>query len=76
MITILYRCACMQDHGSFEVREREEHEDVRHWMDDAVRPALTADHSNRNALCLSRVVDEIKIPVDKDVPIGTKKETP
>lgn len=70
---ILYRCACMQDHGSFEVRERGDREDVRHWMDDAVRPALSLDHRARNALCLARVVDEIKIPVDKDVPIGVTK---
>lgn len=75
MIRILYRCACMQDHGSFDVRERRKNEDAGDWMQLVVRPTLAADHAARNALCQSRTVEEVKIPVDEGTPIGNRRPT-
>lgn len=71
MITIKYKCKCMQDEGSFELRERRHNEEVGSFMDRVVA-ALSADHRKRSALCTQTKMEYLKVPVEDGTPIGGK----
>lgn len=70
MIRIKYKCVCMQDPGSFEVRERRETEDICGYVQYVVTPALHVDHRTRNPVCQSEKCEYIKIPAPQGKRIG------
>lgn len=65
MVTVLYKCACMSNEGSFEVSARGR-ENVIQWMELFLRPALGADHMRRSPLCRALTVEYIKIPISNE----------
>lgn len=68
-IKMLYKCACMQDDGSFDMRDRRTDENVVDYMEEVVAK-LTNDHRKRNPLCTATKVEYLKLPVAKDKGIG------
>lgn len=68
MISILYRCRCMDAEAAVPVRDRLAVEDVVAWVDNVVRPALGADHQLRSPACRSTTTEYVKIPVPENAP--------
>lgn len=63
MIQCSFTCkACGAKDVVFDVRIRRKDEDVVHWIEQAVRPALYLAHIKRSPLCASQHAD-LKIPM-------------
>lgn len=63
-IGVRYSCAlCGLADVEVAVRIREPEEDVIHWMEGAVIPALGRDHFNRSPECRPLTLTSVKIPV-------------
>jgi len=73
MTTIHYKCACMQDEGSFEMPARRFNEDIADFME-RVKKWLGDDHSQRSPFCRSGVAQYIKLSVPEDRPIGSSPQ--
>lgn len=71
--TVRYKCGCMQDEGSFEMRARAHDEPLEDFME-RMGAALTKDHRERNPLCRSTVTEWVKLPVGKDGSVGGEAE--
>jgi len=69
---IKYKCYCMQDEVDLVVQDRRADQDIIEWMEETVRPALTKDHQQRNAACMSQKMEYVKIPVFDELPVGNK----
>ncbi len=69
IITVKYKCACMQDEGSFEMSSRSHTEDIGDFMD-RMGAVLARDHSKRNPLCRASKLDYVKLPAN-DGGVGT-----
>lgn len=61
MITLRYKCKCMQDEGSLSMEQRGKEEDVLVFMD-RVREAVGTDHRSRNPMCVEWKVEYVKVP--------------
>lgn len=73
VIRVPYKCACMQDEGFFEMEPRWSGEPIEDFML-RLRAALSADHRQRNPLCMSEKLTYLKIPVPKgreQMPLGS-----
>jgi hypothetical protein len=57
-----YSCTCMKGEVSFEMPARGDGQDTADWMKHDVTPALSADHRRRSPLCVSKMVQKLKIP--------------
>lgn len=70
-----YSCSiCGLKDAKFSVRYRRKDENILHWMEHAVQPAMGRDHSRRKPLCPSLVAD-VKMPVEDGAPgIGMKTD--
>lgn len=69
MITVYYKCRCMQDAGSFPMLERGKHEEAMAFMG-RVTEVLGRDHSKRNPLCQATEVEWVKLHAPKDKGLG------
>lgn len=70
---VFYKCRCMRAEAPVEVRERRKGEDIVEWMESAVSRAISAHHSNTNALCMATAREHVKIPAPESAPfIGAK----
>jgi hypothetical protein len=67
-MNVLYKCSCLNDEASFEVREREADEDVMDWMQGPVNQALIADHKLRSPHCKAIMSATLKIPLQPNAP--------
>lgn len=61
-IEIKYKCRCLKDEVSFQIRERLDDEDIMRYMNH-VQHAIGVDHNNRSPLCISTTLEYAKIPV-------------
>lgn len=72
MLTMMYKCRCMDAEVSIEVPTRPAQGDLMLWMD-VVRASIALDHQARAPRCTADVMEYAKIPVDEDAPgIGMK----
>lgn len=55
------QCGIVKAHISIPVRSDDE--DVVHWMETVVTPALVADHSSRSPHCRPKSLSKVYIPV-------------
>lgn len=63
MITVLFSCSeCGLVDRSVEVRFRYQNEDVIHWFEWAVTPALMTEHGLLSPLCYPKELKGVKIP--------------
>lgn len=62
VITVHYKCACMQDEGSMTMRPRGDGEAIEDFMD-RMGMNLAIDHRARNPICRSQVMEYVKLPV-------------
>lgn len=74
LITVFYKCQCMQDHGSFPMIERGRHEDAGAFMA-RLTEVLGRDHHQRNALCRAPEVEWVKLHVPKGKGLGEAADT-
>jgi len=58
------------------VRARRDNEDVIHWVQEVLAPALGSDHHQRSPRCVRTKMEYAKIPVQKDQPIGAPVRRP
>jgi len=72
MKEIIYKCACMKEERTLHVRYRGATEDIVHWMQAVVQPAITNDHRQHAPLCTRTEMEYAKIELDRDRPIGIK----
>jgi hypothetical protein len=74
MVTIHYKCSCMQDEGSFEMPARRFNEDTADFIA-RLQKWLGEDHSQRSPFCRAAKTEYVKIPtLGEDRPIGSSKE--
>jgi hypothetical protein len=72
---LLWKCYCINAEAELEVSDRRQDEDLLHWMDDVIKPALTREHRRVNSLCLSQTMEYVKLPLDEAAPgIGQKPQ--
>ena len=71
-IVCMYSChACGLKDVRVPVRIRYTGEDVKAWLDDAVIPAMSADHrAKRGTTCTPKALQELKIPMDGRTQVG------
>jgi hypothetical protein len=63
---VIYKCKCLQDEVTFQVRARGPHQDIANWMRNQVEPGLSRDHRERSPLCMATAVEYLKLPVPED----------
>jgi len=63
---ISYRCACLVEEVTLTVPARLESADVVAWLDEVVRPAITADHRRRSPGCRTATSEYVKIHMDPE----------
>lgn len=68
MILVSYKCTCMQDEGSFLVRDRTAVENAVEWVEGPMAKALGADHRRRSPTCTASKVEYVKIPMPENAP--------
>lgn len=64
--TIHYKCACLQDEATFQVRDRRDGEDVVAWVQGPLTAALAADHHARSPSCRAGATEYVKIPAPEN----------
>lgn len=71
-----YSCTCTGgEFVPFGVRWRRRDEDIAHWIENAVRPAMTRAHSERSPMCTGTKAD-LKLPIDEAADgIGKRRGT-
>jgi hypothetical protein len=72
MIEIKFKCKCMVEESTVNVRYRYLSEDVAHWMKRVVQPALTYAHTEVSPRCKNTEMEYAKIPLGGAHGIGTK----
>lgn len=70
-IEIRYKCRCLPEEVSFQMRERVQHEEILEFMNH-VQQAIAVDHNNRSPLCMAREMEYAKVPVEGDTIGGSK----
>jgi hypothetical protein len=63
-LTVFYKCSCMQDEGSFQMKARGEHEPIGDFME-RLGAALGRDHIARNPLCRETKVEYVRMLLPK-----------
>lgn len=61
MITVLYKCRCMDAEAAVRVRFRAADEDMADWMGLVVQPAVRMDHVARSPKCDADKIQYAKI---------------
>lgn len=51
MVTVLYKCRCLRDEVTVQVRYRAANETLEDWMELVVRPVVQMDHAGRSPKC-------------------------
>jgi hypothetical protein len=63
-IAVKYSCRpCGLHRVDVNVPVRGEHEDVKHWVEETMGAAISADHAWRSPHCASREMAEVMIPI-------------
>lgn len=73
MTTILYKCRCMQDEGSFDMPARRFNEDIADFME-RMQKWLGEDHNLRSPFCRSGKTEYVKMAVPEGRAIGSSPE--
>lgn len=68
MIAIRYKCACMAEEATVQVRERQEGTDIVDWVEGVMGLALAADHKRRSPDCRRPRTEYVKIPAPENAP--------
>lgn len=71
MIGFLFSCPqCGLKHRSCKVRFRYQNEELLHWMDNAVTPALSLMHSVLSPMCTAKEIRDVMFHVPQTMPEG------
>lgn len=68
-VVVRYKCRCMTEEASVDVRYRGEHEDVKDWIVVVMSAALIEDHKRRSPLCRSTTMEYVKVPMPENSPM-------
>ena len=68
-ITIIWKCTCLPSERTFEMRERENAEDVLDWMED-VKGRLSQEHGRASPFYMAQSVEYIKFEVRPGSNVG------
>jgi len=70
---VQYACECTPSEVTVEVRDRQEGEDIVHWLESVVMIGIAHDHNTRSPNCNALAVKYVKIVVPEAAPfIGGK----
>lgn len=74
MIYVKYKCVCMQKELEISMVPRRTNEPIEDYMHMVVMPTIYLDHRMRNPTCMADEIEEVKIPMDGDKPIGQEPQ--
>lgn len=71
---VYYKCQCMKEEAMVWVPDRTETQDVVDWVENVAGISIARDHAKRSPLCMSQVMEYMKIPHDggDNTPIGAR----
>lgn len=75
LISVNYKCSCMEEEATVIVVGRSPEVDVVRWMESNVAPVISADHKRRSPICMATKTQYVKIPVEKETGLVGKKTT-
>lgn len=73
---VRYKCICMAEEATVQVRYRHDDEDVVHWIEQVVGRAIGEHHAAVSPLCRATTTQYIKLPLPAAAPyVGGKPVT-
>lgn len=68
---VYYKCVCMKDEASFDMRERHINEDIMQFMN-RMGERLAQDHRARSPFCASEKTEYVKIKANPEIGRSSK----